>query len=293
MMRIGRRAASPAGSATTGPSPSACGAILREACARLAGELPAGVVLGDELNIAVLMAPVFCLVFDPEVRQRKVSVDDRQLVRRGKRPAIVVERGLIGAIPTIEVLLVVALELGFKNDAGHAAALAFNARGLSLVEARELCVMRQLARLDQPRVIALAVPLRPRFLMGVEEGFPVSREDGHGGWAMVDHYYVSFHQALPFQVLQVLARRALGAPTRGEFRFGDHTKRPDRRQGLRFRPPQAIRAASASHGLPGNVARQAEAIGRHRGPRRGVTATVTAARLSTEGRWAFAMIASS
>ena len=85
MARIERRAALPA---------SAGGrAVAGEAGRGLPGQLPAGVMLGDEFHVAVGGSSVLGLVLDPEVRELEVPVDDGQVVGRGKRQA-----GLRGGI---------------------------------------------------------------------------------------------------------------------------------------------------------------------------------------------------
>lgn len=60
------------------------GPVEREASRTLAGQLPAGVVLGDEFHVAVVEAALGCLEFDPEIRELQVAADNRQSGRGGE-----------------------------------------------------------------------------------------------------------------------------------------------------------------------------------------------------------------
>ena len=135
-------------------------AVAREAGARLAGELPARVVLGHKFDISVRHSSVFGLVLDAQIGQLEVTSDDREVVFLGKRQAILHDVGVFVTVLAIQEPLVVAFQLVIEDDPRNATALTFDPGGFLLVNAIQLRVMPQLARLHDVGVVLLPVTTR-------------------------------------------------------------------------------------------------------------------------------------
>jgi hypothetical protein len=113
--------------------------------------MSAAIVLGHDLDVFVLVAPVQ-LVLNPEVGEVDLVVEVRQLVL--VRPALDLARVAIGAavavrsaaIMFLEPLLILAFELLVEDDAMDICALFVKTLCFAQVGAIQLRVVRQLAR---------------------------------------------------------------------------------------------------------------------------------------------------
>ncbi len=111
----------------------------------------AAVVLGDDLDILMTLASVQ-FVLDPEVGKANAVIEVRQVVLT--RPAFDLVAIAIGssiavwpaAVPLLEPLLILALELVVEDDAPNLRALVAEPFLFSQVSAIELDVVRQLTR---------------------------------------------------------------------------------------------------------------------------------------------------
>jgi hypothetical protein len=106
----------------------------------------APIVLGDDLQVLVVLVPVQ-LIFEPDVREMDLLIEVRQVVLVG--PAcdlpLVTIRSTVAVRPsTIRLLqpfLILALQLGFQDDAPHLGTLVSEALLLSQVGAIDLDVV--------------------------------------------------------------------------------------------------------------------------------------------------------
>jgi hypothetical protein len=108
-------------------------------------------VLGGELEIAAFQPAIRRFVLDPHVGELDSSLGEGEIVLARERFARVV---LIdaGRSLTMDVGVVVALELAVENDARDAGSLILQVRTLDLEEPIQLGVMSELARLDDAGV---------------------------------------------------------------------------------------------------------------------------------------------
>ena len=173
MMRIERCAARPRRAALR-PARSSS-PIQREAGLGLPRQLPARIVLGDEFHIPMLGATVLRFVLDPEIRQFQMPVDDRQVLRVGERLEIRLVTRAFGAIVPMQKRLIVMLQLVIEDHSRDAPAVVFQPRRLHLIEAVELHIVPQFARLHETFVVLLA---RLACIdVHVEQRFALRRED--------------------------------------------------------------------------------------------------------------------
>ena len=123
----------------------------------------AAVVERDDLDIQMVQAAVGIDVLDARIRELHVPIGVGQVVLGcpfsnlgfvAIRPAVTVGAA---AIPLLEELLILALELVVQNDALDACAARLEALRFALVRAVDLRVVLDLARLLQVRVERLAV----------------------------------------------------------------------------------------------------------------------------------------
>jgi hypothetical protein len=90
-------------------------------------------MLGDELDVAVRGPTLRGVVFDAEIRQLDVPVDDRQSGRRAERLEFVGAIRVLWTIGTMQEQLVLALEFLIEDDAGDAPALRLDPCSLRLI----------------------------------------------------------------------------------------------------------------------------------------------------------------
>ena len=81
---------------------------------------------------------------------------------RGKGPDVLCRRRPRRPVRPVQKHLVLAFQLVVEHDARDACPFVLQATGLRLIQPIELRVVRQLARLDQARVILLDRPSAPR-----------------------------------------------------------------------------------------------------------------------------------
>ncbi len=169
----------------------------------LSRELAARVVLCYQLDVSILGPPVLGLVLNPQIRQLEVSPHHRQVVRVSKREAIGREVRVSVAIVAIQESLVVALQFVVEHDTRDAAALALDAGGLLLVDAIDLRVMPELARLRNASVVLLSATVRAGGRVRVQQVLAVSRQrDDMPHAAAVDEAFAG-HETLIGQMTPV------------------------------------------------------------------------------------------
>ena len=137
MVWVERRAAGP--SVATADAAGAGRSVEREAGLRFAGELAAGVVLRDELHVAVFEPAIRRLVLDAKVGQFEVAVDNRQAARRRQTFGDPTRApGRPRAVGPVQKRLVVALQLVVEDDPVDPPAVLFDPSGFRLIEPIEL-----------------------------------------------------------------------------------------------------------------------------------------------------------
>jgi hypothetical protein len=116
-------------------------------------------------DVVVIPAAVWLLIFDPQVGEMDLVIEVREVVL--ERPGLNLFRVAIGmavvviavAIPLVEPLLIVALELVVEYDAIDARAALLEAFGFTKIGATDLGVVFQFTLAFEARVERLMVPM--------------------------------------------------------------------------------------------------------------------------------------
>jgi hypothetical protein len=123
-------------------------AVPDESGRGLGRQLAPGIVLSDQLDVAVFGASVRGLVFDPQVWKHDLAVHHVETVGLRKRDSVGVRRHICASVTAVQIALVVPLQLVIEGDPADARAFAFEPDGLVEEDAIQARVMRDLARLD-------------------------------------------------------------------------------------------------------------------------------------------------
>jgi hypothetical protein len=125
----------------------------------------AAVVNGEHLNVLVIAATVSVFVLEPKVGEVDLIIEVRQVMFQCPRADFLVEA--IGmpvvvvalCIVLVQPLLIVPLQLVIENDAVNSRALFVEVVRCVEVRIEDLCVVFELSRPFEARVIGLAVIL--------------------------------------------------------------------------------------------------------------------------------------
>src|SRR3954465_5008053 len=102
-----------------------------------------------------------------------MSINGAQVLRGGERgdvfPIVCTRR-------SVQKRLILALQLVIEDDAGNASAFGFDACRFSLKEPKQLCVVRELARLHKAGVKDLEWPAGRSILVGLEQRLAIPGE---------------------------------------------------------------------------------------------------------------------
>jgi hypothetical protein len=125
----------------------------------------AAVVGRGYFDVVVIPAAVWLLIFDPQVGEMDLVIEVREVVL--ERPGLNLFRVAIGmavvviavAIPLVEPLLIVALELVVEYDAIDAGVALLEAFGFTKIGATDLGVVFQFTLAFEARVERLMAPV--------------------------------------------------------------------------------------------------------------------------------------
>jgi hypothetical protein len=173
------------------------------------------IVDSQNLDIDMVVAPVYLLVFDPHVGEVDLVVKVREVVLT--RPFLDLMwfpiRPSIGIVPVrvtlVEPLLVLALELVVENHAVDAGRARIELLRFAQISLADLRVMFDLARLNQAGIELLEVLVMPVDAMRVEQVSAAVREDDD--MAPVTIQSLGPNEALFAQVAQVARARIGGS----------------------------------------------------------------------------------
>jgi hypothetical protein len=248
---------------STTPAISTATAVAPKPSPRDTGGVGAAVMLGHDLDILMMVTPVE-FVLDAEVGEVDAVIEVRQVVLA--RPAFDLVVIAIGssiavrpaAVPFLEPLLVLALELVVEYDAPNCCALVAEPLLFSQVGAIELHVVRQLTRPAHAGVEALLPRIVAVAAVGFQEVVAASSQR-QGALVAVQRHEP--HQPFVSQVTEIgLAHVSRLLARVAQVAFGHHPKRTDGREKPAIVAVEFVPMIAIHHDLPFGPAGQFEAL---------------------------------
>jgi len=224
-------------------------------------------VIRHDLDVVVIPSPVRFLVLDAEVWEMDFVIEVRQVVFEG--PLVDFLGGAIGmtvvvrmvAIALVKPPLVLTFEFVVEDDSLDARAARLEALSVAFVGTMDLDVVFKLA-LAFDTVVERLTAARLAVSVMLEQAAASLGQRNHV--LTVARHANGLDEPLLTEVAEVTGTwidRAIVMVA--EVTTGDHSKRADRGQRARLRPPQRVFAVAVAHELAFRSARQVQMSGEH------------------------------